>query len=275
VQVAGEAEERWLREALQSALPGLRAVAVGGCGAHGQPAAAPRGHGNWRRSSSGFGLNRTGEDAAVPDFLFTAPLPVGRRLPPEPVPGRGLALVHGGRSWAWPWPPSESCGACSRCCCGSACSPRSAGSSSAGRGGNDFWGAQRERRHRRPPLRRRDRLHRPEAHRRARCGAGEGSQWHQPPRTPPPGSSRVESVDVLGEMPVVRHPDRERRVPERQRPGAQLLHPRRRRHHAVDPQLVRRGGHHLQGRGRARGSTCQPSAPRTSPSRAAAAPRAR
>jgi adenosylcobalamin-dependent ribonucleoside-diphosphate reductase len=75
VQVAGETEERWLREALSAALPGLRAVAQG--------APAPTGSRRLRIEGTGlaafvqrWGLNHTGPDAAVPDFLFTAPLPV-------------------------------------------------------------------------------------------------------------------------------------------------------------------------------------------------------
>ncbi len=75
VQVAGEAEERWFREALSAALPGLRAAPVG--------APAPSGSRRLRLEGTGlaafvqrWGLNRTGADAAAPDFLFTAPLPI-------------------------------------------------------------------------------------------------------------------------------------------------------------------------------------------------------
>ena len=39
--------------------------------------------------------------------------------------------------------------------------------------------------------------------------------------------------------------------------GVGLLHPRRRRHDGLDPQLVRRGGHDLQGRLGRRASTCR------------------
>ena len=52
--------------------------------------------------------------------------------------------------------------------------------------------------------------------------------------------------------------------------GCGLLHPRRRRHDGLDPQLVPGGGHHLQGRVRARGSTSRGSAPVRSCCRAAA-----
>ena len=51
----------------------------------------------------------------------------------------------------------------------------------------------------------------------------------------------------------LRHPDRERRVPLRQPPGAQLLHPRRRRLDGLDPGLVQGRGPDLQGRLRLRG----------------------
>ena len=44
--------------------------------------------------------------------------------------------------------------------------------------------------------------------------------------------------------------------------GVGLLHPRRRRHDGLDPQLVRRGGHDLQGRLGRRASTCRASARR-------------
>ena len=46
--------------------------------------------------------------------------------------------------------------------------------------------------------------------------------------------------------------------------GRGLLHPRRRRHDGLDPQLVRRGGHDLQGRVGRRASTCRASARRRS-----------
>ena len=57
--------------------------------------------------------------------------------------------------------------------------------------------------------------------------------------------------------------------------GERVLHPRGRRHDGRHPQLVPRGGHDLQGRLRARASTCRTSARRTSTSRAAAPPAAR
>ena len=69
---------------------------------------------------------------------------------------------------------------------------------------------------------------------------------------------------------VVQH-----RRPGRPAAGRGLLHPPRRRPDGLDPQLVRRGGHDLQGRLRARASTCPTSARRPSSSRAAAPPPAR
>ena len=55
--------------------------------------------------------------------------------------------------------------------------------------------------------------------------------------------------------------------------GLRLLHPRRRRHDGLDPQLVRRGGHDLQGRLRLRHQPAAASArPASSCSRAAAPP---
>ena len=57
--------------------------------------------------------------------------------------------------------------------------------------------------------------------------------------------------------------------------GQRLLHPLRRRHHGLHPELVPRGGHDLQGWLRGRASTCRTSAPATSCSTAAARPAAR
>ena len=54
-----------------------------------------------------------------------------------------------------------------------------------------------------------------------------------------------------------------------------LLHPRRRRHDGLDPQLVRRGGHHLQGRLGLGRQPVQDPLQSSSCSRAAARPRAR
>ncbi len=64
-------------------------------------------------------------------------------------------------------------------------------------------------------------------------------------------------------------------VPGVPQQGRGVLHPPRRRPDGLDPQLVRRGGHDLQGRLRARASTCPTSARRSSCSRAAAPPPAR
>ena len=57
--------------------------------------------------------------------------------------------------------------------------------------------------------------------------------------------------------------------------GIRLLHPGRRRLDGLHPQLVHRGGDHLQGWVRARGSTCRRSVPPGRDCAAAARPRAR
>ena len=73
----------------------------------------------------------------------------------------------------------------------------------------------------------------------------------------------IDRIEELGSDGCLRHPDRERRVPERQSAGPQLLHPRRRGHDGLDPQLVhaRRGSSSRAGRAPA--STSRASARRT------------
>ena len=74
VTVSGDAEDRWVRDALADALPGLSAVERRGGGPAGR---------RLRLEGKGlaafvkrWGLDRTGPAAAVPASLFSAPLPV-------------------------------------------------------------------------------------------------------------------------------------------------------------------------------------------------------
>ena len=97
--------------------------------------------------------------------------------------------------------------------------------------------------------------------RRRRGGRGLPGRAQAPDR-PPEGGLQLARV--------VQH-RRGRRAPA----GLGLLHPVRRRHDGLDPQLVHRGGHHLQGRLRRRRQPVPDPVVRTSSSRAAAPPRAR
>ena len=97
---------------------------------------------------------------------------------------------------------------------------------------------------RRPPaLRRRDRIHRrprrPTSSRRRSTFPGSRRRARE--------AARDRAHRVARRDGRLRHPDRERRVPQQQPPGAQLLHPRGRRHDGRDPQLVPRRGHIFKG----------------------------
>ena len=86
---------------------------------------------------------------------------------------------------------------------------------------------------------------------RRRRGGGDLPGRAEAPDHPPEGRLQLAGV--------VQHRGG-RRAPA----GVGLLHPRRRRHHGLHPQLVHGGGSHLQGWLGRRASTCRASAPRTS-----------
>ena len=189
-------------------------------------------------------LMTRGVDMAVPEHLFTAPLPVVaaylRSLfqaegyvsvrPPSAVVGLAMisqSLVRGIQSLLLRF------GIFSRVRFAARRPGRPQGLS----------GPEHPHRRRPPPVRRRDRVRRP-----GQGGEARGQPGAARPGRPPDEAARDRAHRGDRRDRCLRHPDRERRVPERQRPGPQLLHPRRRGHDAVDPQLVHRGRDHLPGR---------------------------